>query len=76
MTEYEWEVGRVPRAPVAKSLGGSHPRRNPLAEYVALEFPRESITWVVSSEAGRESKGPTVSLSKVTKFLGRRSARK
>jgi len=57
MTEYEWEVGRIPRAPDARDLGGFRSRRGPIAEYVALEFPLESVTWVVNSEPDANQSG-------------------
>lgn len=48
MTDYEWEPGRLPRTPTPKSLGGSRYRRGPIADYLALEFPRESVAWVMN----------------------------
>jgi len=48
MSEYEWEIGRFPRAPDGRILGGHRSRNGPVAEYVALEFPRESVTWVAN----------------------------
>ncbi len=63
MTEYEWEVGRIPRGPDAGLFGARRPRKEPIAEYVALEFPRESVTWVVTIEprgqAQRPASGPS-----------------
>lgn len=62
MTDYEWEIGRFPKAPDSRWLRESRSRKDPIAEYVALEFPRESIHWVVKSgvdhEAKQRSKGP------------------
>ncbi|MGP8016467.1 MAG: hypothetical protein ACLQNF_00210 [Thermoplasmata archaeon] len=58
MAEYEWEVRRVPRATDVRSLGGFHVRKGPVAEYAALEFPRESVTWVGNTEPDRGTKGP------------------
>jgi hypothetical protein len=59
MTEYEWEVGRVPRAPDARGLGGHRSRKGPVAEYAALEFPRESVAWVLNAELDRGPKRRT-----------------
>jgi hypothetical protein len=47
MVEYEWEVRRVPRAPEVRGPGGTRLRKGPAAEYAALEFPGESVAWVV-----------------------------
>jgi hypothetical protein len=45
MTEYEWERARVPAPARPPALGAARPRPPPVAEYVALEYPRESVTW-------------------------------
>jgi hypothetical protein len=58
MTEYEWEVGRIPRAPDGRGLGGFRSRKGPIAEYAALEFPRESVAWVLKAEPNREPRRP------------------
>jgi len=75
MTEYEWEVGRIPRAPDAKGLGGFRSRRSAIAEYVALEFPRESVAWVVNTESNREPERPAFARSKGTKPVKSTSTR-
>lgn len=54
MTEYEWEVRRVPKAPIGRVPLVLHGRRHPISEYVALEFPRESVTWVTSRPSSAE----------------------
>jgi hypothetical protein len=58
MTDYEWEVGRMPRPRDERGPGGHHHRKGPVAEYAALEFPRESVTWVVNSKHERERERP------------------
>jgi hypothetical protein len=57
MTEYEWEIGRLPRANDPRHRGVFRDRRSAVAEYVALEFPREGVAWVVNAERDRE-RGP------------------
>jgi hypothetical protein len=74
MVEYEWELGRLPRAPYARNFGVSRPRRSAIAEYIALEFPREEVAWVVNTERDRELKPPTVVRSGATKPVRRKSA--
>jgi hypothetical protein len=55
MTEYEWEIRRIPRAPDVRHLVGHyHHRKGPIAEYAALEFPRESVTWVAKPDPNHE----------------------
>jgi len=66
MTEYEWEIGRTPRMPDVKGLGGFRFRRGPVAEYVALEFPRESVAWVVKTAPYRQPERPTIEPSTAT----------
>ncbi len=48
MTEYEWDAPRVPRARLPRSPDSLRPETSPVAEYVALEFPRESVTWLLA----------------------------
>ncbi len=67
MTEYEWEVGRYPRAPEARVLGGHRVRKGPIAEYVALEFPRESVAWVANSAPDRAPEPVAAARSKGAK---------
>jgi hypothetical protein len=67
MADYEWEVRRVPRAADLNMLERSRLRRSPVGEYAALEFPRESLTWVVRTQALREAEGPTIGLSRGAK---------
>jgi hypothetical protein len=73
MTEYEWEVGRLPRASDARGLGGFRFRKGPIGEYVALEFPRESMTWVLNTERDREPKRSAIARFKATKSVKRKS---
>lgn len=55
MTDYEWEVGRFPKSPDANWLRVSRARKGPVAEYVAMEFPGESVHWVIKAPAERDS---------------------
>jgi hypothetical protein len=73
MVEYEWEVGRLPRAPSARSLAVSRFRRSAVAQYAALEFPREGVAWVVNTERDREQKPPTVVRARATSPVRRES---
>jgi len=52
MTEYEWEVRRVPRARTPGTIAVREPRPSALRTYVDLEFPRESLTWLLGSRPG------------------------
>ena len=52
MSEYEWEAGRLPKPMYGRTVSGVHQRRHPIADYIALEFPRESVTWVTNPSAG------------------------
>jgi hypothetical protein len=73
MVEYEWEVGRLPRAPSTRSLAVSRLRRSEIAQYAALEFPREGVAWVVNTERDREQKPPNVVRSRATRPVRRES---
>ena len=67
MSEYEWEVRRVPRVRDERGLGGHRHRSGPIAEFAALEFPRESITWVMNTRHGLEAARSPTNRSKATK---------
>ena len=58
MTDYEWEVGRMPKPRDERGPGGHHHRKGAVAVYAALEFPRESITWIVKSKHDSERERP------------------
>ena len=45
MTEYEWERARVPTPARPPAPEAARTRPAAVAEYVALEYPRESVTW-------------------------------
>jgi len=51
MSGFEWEIRRIPRASGHLGIGLSRPRPGPIAEYVALEFPRETVTWVLNARS-------------------------
>jgi hypothetical protein len=74
MVEYEWEVRRIPKAPDARSFGVFRLRRSAITEYVALEFPREAVAWVVNTRRDREPKPPTVVESGASKPVRRNPA--
>jgi hypothetical protein len=57
MPEYEWEANRFPRPAKVAGVGGFRFGWGPVAEYAALEFPRESLAWVVKLEPPRDPKG-------------------
>lgn len=73
MTEYEWEIGRVPRAPYARGPEGPPARKGPIADYVALEFPRESYHWVLNTERDRGSQRSATARSKATASVKRKA---
>lgn len=47
MSEYDWETGRAPRPTSAEFLATLRPHHRAIAEYAALEHPRESLAWVL-----------------------------
>ena len=49
MSENEWEPSRLPRRTLPALALPGRPASPPIAEYLALEFPRESATWLVGS---------------------------
>ena len=49
MSEEEWEPVRVPRTPVRPPHGASRKDRDGIERYAALEFPRESVAWLLGS---------------------------
>jgi len=51
MTDYEWEPRRVPRPARTDYLANYHPRHRAVAEFVALEHPREHVGWVLKQHA-------------------------
>ena len=55
MTEYEWDPPRVPRARLTRSPDSLRPVTGPVAEYVALEFPRESVTWLLAPRSREDA---------------------
>ena len=60
MTENEWEPGRYPRPRPGGLSAGWSMRPDPLAEYVALEVPRESVAWLLRAggRSGEARVGP------------------
>lgn len=56
MTEYEWETRRVPKAFDARAIWQHRSRNARVAEYVALEFPRETVASVVRQDLDRLEK--------------------
>lgn len=62
MSEFEWESRRVPKARVGAGYGLFHLRLGPVGEYVSLEFPRESVSWVLDpSRSGRPARSRAAS---------------
>lgn len=61
MSEFEWEITRVPRIPRPTIIGGHRGRPDALGKYVALELPRESVGWLLNghsrSRRDRQSRG-------------------
>lgn len=55
MTEYEWEVGRVPRSPKRGLLWDIRRRSRSITEYGSLEYPQESEAWVLHAHRGEET---------------------
>ena len=51
MSDYEWEERRTPRTNRPGILGLYRPRAREIAEFVALEHPRESVGWVLRQHA-------------------------
>ena len=49
MTEYEWEVSRVPKRRNEGIIGHHRPQPSSVGEYVSLEFPRETSAWVLGN---------------------------
>jgi hypothetical protein len=47
MTEYEWETRRIPRPPTAELLANYRPHYRAVAEFAALEHPREHVGWIL-----------------------------
>lgn len=47
MTEYEWESGPSPRPTKAEFRANTSTRQREVAEFAALEHPREHIGWVL-----------------------------
>ena len=60
MTEYEWEPRRVPRPISPQFLADHHRRAREVAEFVALEHPREHVGWILRQHA--QSKARWLSL--------------
>jgi len=70
MTEHEWETPRIPRTNSNPSSGSTRRRLAPIDHYVALEFPRESVAWVLKgplTEGGASSRTPAASTMKLRK---------
>ena len=59
MSDYEWEPRRVPRPPKAELLANYRPHYRAVAEFAALEHPRESVGWILRLHARSKSRSPT-----------------
>ncbi|MGP8072286.1 MAG: hypothetical protein ACLPZM_04055 [Thermoplasmata archaeon] len=78
MSELEWELRRIPTPSALRAPGISPPRRGAVAEFAALEFPRESVAWVVGTHrrkkakvaAKPEPKAPKTKQQKLDRFWG------
>lgn len=64
MSEDEWERGRSPISPNERGRRGAAARQSAVAEYTALEFPWESVAWVVNSQAHPKPAGRAKGRSK------------
>lgn len=65
MSEYEWEVRRVPRTNSAALPGGNPPRAREVAEFLSLEHPGESVGWFLRHHAqSQNGTGPGKRLQK------------
>jgi hypothetical protein len=51
MTEYEWEPRRVPRPTKTEFLANYHPHVREVAEFAALEHPREHVGWLLKQHS-------------------------
>ena len=51
MSEYEWEARRVPRTNRPEPWSAYRPRAREVAEFLALEHPREHVAWVLKLHA-------------------------
>jgi len=58
MTDYEWEPRRVPRPPKTELLANYRPHYRAVAEFAALEHPRESVGWILKQHARSTSSAP------------------
>lgn len=60
MTDYDWETGRVatPTVPLRARLG--RPGLRSIEEFAALEYPRESVSWILRTAPSTPSAGPPV----------------
>ena len=56
MSEYEWETRRVPRTTRPEMWGANRPRAREVAEFLALEHPRESVAWVLRQHSESKPK--------------------
>ena len=68
MTEYEWETRRVAR-PTRPEFIASHHHRSTreVAEFAALEHPRESVGWILRQHAQAKELWPTRGRARPTK---------
>jgi len=58
MSEYEWEAGRFPPARDPRGIVRQFHGHRAIAEYGALEYPRESVTWIANSQRALEGERP------------------
>ncbi len=71
MSDLDWEPRRVPIERAGAGDGPARRRAGPVGQYVGLEFPRESVTWVVRGGRTRSVERPTLAKSKLAR-LGER----
>ena len=67
MSEYEWEPRRVPRPSRAEIHGSYQRRTHEIAQFVALEHPRESVAWVLRAGSPAKRRLPWVKRSRTAK---------
>ena len=54
MSDYEWEARRVPRTTRPEPWSAVRPRAREVAEFLALEHPREHVAWVLKQHAQKQ----------------------
>jgi len=58
MSEYEWETRRVPKPPKVELFANYRPHHRAVAEFAALEHPREHVGWILKQHSRSKSAPP------------------